>query len=119
MATASSPNASRPRADKSSASKGQDAIALLEADHAEVDGYFAQYEELTDPDEKKALADKICLALKVHAQIEEPVDLVGLVDGPYMHLQAVLVHPPDETRSHDFERTSADWHLGDLSRTDE
>ncbi|AYV48535.1 hemerythrin [Caulobacter flavus] len=49
----------------------QDAIALLEADHREVDGYFEQYETLTDDAEKKALADKICLALKVHTQIEE------------------------------------------------
>jgi hemerythrin superfamily protein len=49
----------------------QDAIGLLEADHREVDAYFDAYEELTDDAEKKALADKICLALKVHTQIEE------------------------------------------------
>lgn len=48
-----------------------DAIALLEADHREVDGYFEQFEAAQDPSEKKALADQICLALKVHAQIEE------------------------------------------------
>jgi hemerythrin superfamily protein len=48
-----------------------DAIALLEADHREVDGYFEQYETTEDPAQKKALADQICLALKVHAQIEE------------------------------------------------
>ena len=52
-------------------SRGQDAIGLLEADHREVEDYFETYETLTDDAEKKALADKICLALKVHAQIEE------------------------------------------------
>jgi len=50
---------------------GPDAISLLEADHREVEDYFETYESLADNAEKKALADKICLALKVHAQIEE------------------------------------------------
>ena len=52
-------------------SVGPDAISLLIADHREVDDYFDEYETLTDDAAKKALADKICLALKVHAQIEE------------------------------------------------
>jgi hemerythrin superfamily protein len=60
--------AAKPR---STTTAAQDAIGLLEADHREVDAYFEQYETLTDDSEKKALADKICLALKVHAQIEE------------------------------------------------
>ena len=47
------------------------AIALLEADHREVDGYFDAFEAAKDNAEKKAIADKICLALKVHTQIEE------------------------------------------------
>ncbi|PLR28685.1 hemerythrin [Caulobacter zeae] len=51
--------------------RGQDAIALLEADHRQVEDYFEAYEGLTDPAAKKSLADKICLALKVHTQIEE------------------------------------------------
>jgi hypothetical protein len=52
-------------------STGQDAIALLEADHREVDGWFHAYEDLEADADKKALAAKICLALKVHTQIEE------------------------------------------------
>ena len=51
----------------------QDAIALLEADHREVEGLFQAYEGLADDTEKKALAAQICLALRVHAQIEEEV----------------------------------------------
>lgn len=55
------------------AAKPADAIKLLKDDHKEVKGYFRQYESLEDEAEKQALADKICLALTVHAQIEEEI----------------------------------------------
>jgi hypothetical protein len=55
------------------AAKPADAIKLLKDDHKEVKGYFKQYESLEDEAEKQALADKICLALIVHAQIEEEI----------------------------------------------
>jgi hemerythrin superfamily protein len=55
------------------AAKPVDAIKLLQDDHKEVKGYFDQYEGLEDDAEKQALADKICLALTVHAQIEEEI----------------------------------------------
>lgn len=48
-----------------------DAIDLLTADHREVDGYFDAFEAATSDTQKKLLADKICLALKVHTQLEE------------------------------------------------
>jgi hemerythrin superfamily protein len=48
-----------------------DAIALLEADHREVDAYFEAFEQANSDTEKKRLADKICLALRIHTQIEE------------------------------------------------
>ena len=50
---------------------GPDAIAFLTADHREVDEYFEAFEAASDDVEKKTIADKICLALKVHTQIEE------------------------------------------------
>ncbi|MBV1688478.1 hemerythrin domain-containing protein [Novosphingobium sp. G106] len=53
------------------ASKPVDAIKLLKDDHKEVKTFFSLYEDLDDEAEKQALADKICLALTVHAQIEE------------------------------------------------
>lgn len=55
------------------AAKPADAIKLLKDDHKEVKTYFKQYEDLEDDTEKQALADKICLALTVHAQIEEEI----------------------------------------------
>jgi hemerythrin superfamily protein len=51
----------------------KDAIALLKADHREVEGWFDEYEDATSKSEKAALAGKICTALTVHAQIEEEI----------------------------------------------
>jgi len=55
------------------AAKPADAIKLLKDDHKQVKTWFKQYEDLEDDAEKQALADKICLALTVHAQIEEEI----------------------------------------------
>ena len=50
------------------------AFELLEQDHREVEEWFDQYDELKEDDNRKGkLAEKICLALKVHAQIEEEI----------------------------------------------
>jgi hemerythrin superfamily protein len=49
------------------------AIELLEQDHREVESIFEEYEKLKDDGQKTELAAKICLALKVHAQIEEEI----------------------------------------------
>ena len=53
----------------------RNAFDVLEEDHREVEEWFDQYDELKDSDEdrKADLAEKICLALKVHAQIEEEI----------------------------------------------
>ena len=74
MATTAKTKASRAAARKARAPSdtgSTDAISLLEADHREVDGLFDAFEAASEDAEKKALADKICLALKVHTQIEE------------------------------------------------
>jgi hemerythrin superfamily protein len=51
----------------------KDAIALLQADHREVEGWFSQFEKARGDARKAELAQKICLALKVHTQIEEEI----------------------------------------------
>jgi hemerythrin superfamily protein len=38
-----------------------------------VDELFGRYEDLTDDADKKAVATEICIALKVHTQIEEEI----------------------------------------------
>lgn len=55
------------------ASRPADAIKLLKDDHREVKTWFKEYEKLEDDSEKQALAQKICLALTVHTQIEEEI----------------------------------------------
>ncbi len=47
-------------------STGKDAIALLKADHRQVEQWFEQFEKARDDDRKQDLAAKICGALKVH-----------------------------------------------------
>ena len=52
----------------------RDEPQLLKQDHREVEEWFDEYNELKeDDDRKRALVEKICLALKVHAQIEEDI----------------------------------------------
>lgn len=73
MAAAPKKSSRTARKTERQASKPMDAVKLLKADHREVEGYFKQYEELEDDREKQALATKICLALTVHARIEEEI----------------------------------------------
>lgn len=50
-----------------------DAIALLKADHREVAALFAKFEAATGDAQKRDLANWICVALKVHARLEEEI----------------------------------------------
>lgn len=51
----------------------EDALALLETEHREVEGWFEDYKELEGDDEKLELAHKIFTALIVHTEIEESI----------------------------------------------
>lgn len=51
----------------------QDAIALLKADHREVEELFAKFEKSSGDGRKQALAHEICRQLTVHATIEEEI----------------------------------------------
>jgi hemerythrin superfamily protein len=55
------------------AAKPADALTLLKADHKQVSDWFAEYDRTDDDSRKQELADQICLALTVHAQIEEEI----------------------------------------------
>ena len=50
---------------------GLDAVALLEADHRAVEQLFAAFEKASSDAEKRDIANGICVALKVHARLEE------------------------------------------------
>lgn len=51
----------------------KDAIALLRADHTEVNSLFADYAKTRSASKKKSLVAQICAALIAHAQIEEEI----------------------------------------------
>lgn len=51
----------------------KDAIALLKADHEAVSDLFSEYEKTRSVSQKKALVAEICIALSVHAQVEEEI----------------------------------------------
>ena len=53
--------------------KRKDAVALLKEDHRAVEDLFAQFEKAGGEDRKQKLAERICLALSVHAKIEEEI----------------------------------------------
>lgn len=50
-----------------------DAIAMLKADHREVEDIFAKFEKASGKDRKQKLAEQVCLELKVHTIIEEEI----------------------------------------------
>lgn len=51
----------------------KDAIALLKADHLNVNSLFEDYEKTSSVKKKKAIVAEICTALTVHTQIEEEI----------------------------------------------
>ena len=57
--------------------KKNDAVDLLDADHIAVKKLFMEFRKLCEVDapakDKKAIADKICMELTVHAAIEEQI----------------------------------------------
>jgi hemerythrin superfamily protein len=60
-------------AKRATSARQQDAIALLKADHRQVEQWFEQFESSRSDAKKSDLAQKICQALTVHTQIEEEI----------------------------------------------
>lgn len=93
-----------------------DAIKLLEADHREVEGWFAQFEKARTDARRSELAAKICLALKVHMQIEEelfyPPSREALRDDDIVD-EAVVEHAAARTLIGEIEAMQPDDALYD------
>jgi len=53
--------------------KTPDAVALLKADHRNVEELFEKYEKASGAGRKQTLAEQICMELSVHAKIEEEI----------------------------------------------
>jgi hypothetical protein len=73
----------------------RDAIALLKADHRQVEEWFAAFESARSSDKKQTLASNICQALKVHATIEEEIfypAFLEATDEEDIHHEAAIEH---------------------------
>jgi hypothetical protein len=71
-----------------------DAIALLKADHRQVEEWFSQFESASKS-RKQQLADRICDALTVHTTIEEEIFYPSFLDATEdkdTHHEAVVEH---------------------------
>src|SRR5262245_36204424 len=91
-------NTQRRAAARTRAKSGKDdAIKLLKADHKEVSDLVEKYENgRLSENRKMAIAKQICLALSVHAQIEEeifyPAARDAMRDGEDMLDEAEVEH---------------------------
>ncbi|HUR20092.1 MAG TPA: hemerythrin domain-containing protein [Vicinamibacterales bacterium] len=77
------------------AMRSQDAIALLKADHREVEDMFEQFEKARDDGRKQELATNICNALKVHTAIEEEIFYPAFLEATEdmdLHHEAEIEH---------------------------
>ena len=70
--TGGTPDASRTTS-LGTGDKVLDATDLLQRDHRQVESWFHACESLSDEQQKAELIQKICMALKVHTQIEEEI----------------------------------------------
>ena len=80
---------------KKSRSTSKDAIALLKADHRQVETWFEQFEKAKADQRKLDLATRICDALTVHTTIEEEVFYPAFLEATEdkdLHHEAAIEH---------------------------
>jgi hemerythrin superfamily protein len=76
-------------------SGGKDAIAVLKADHRQVEGWFSHFKKSRNTGRKGELARKICGALRVHTTIEEEIfypAFLGATEDTEIHHEAEVEH---------------------------
>jgi hemerythrin superfamily protein len=72
-----------------------DAIALLKADHREVERMFSEFESARSQDRKSELAARICMALQTHTAIEEAIFYPAFLEATgdtEIHHEAEIEH---------------------------
>ena len=71
---------------KSSAgNEAEDAVSLLTADHRQVESLFDQYQPGSETSSRSELAHKVCIALTVHAMVEEEIFYPACRAGGVQH----------------------------------
>lgn len=77
-----------------------DVIALLEHDHREVEEMFAEFESATDPQTRRAIADRIIIELVKHSEAEEqavyPMMKMQMSDGKELVEHEISEHSEAE-----------------------
>jgi hemerythrin superfamily protein len=90
--------------------KTPDAIALLKADHREVEEWFSQFDKATSQSKKQQLASNICGALTVHTAIEEEIFYPAFIEATGdkdTHHEAVVEHAGAKTLIAEIQGMSA------------
>ena len=103
------PQANSRRVPKNGSAK--DAIALLKADHRQVEEWFGEFEKARDKKRKTQLAAQICKALKVHTQIEEEIFYPAFLEATEdedMHHEAEVEHTGAKRLIADIESRTSD-----------
>src|SRR6266704_1136664 len=103
--------AAKRRAGSRAAAVQQDAIALLKADHRQVEEWFEQFESTRSDDRKQRLATQICQALEVHTQIEEEIfypAFLAATDDEDVHHEAEIEHEGAKRLIADIEASEPD-----------
>jgi hemerythrin superfamily protein len=88
------------RSSSSSRPKPPDAVALLKADHRQVEQWFQQFENTNSANKKQQLASNICAALTVHTSIEEEIFYPAFLQATGdkdMHHEAIVEHAGAKT----------------------
>ena len=99
----------RKAAPRRAAPRAADAIALLKADHRQVEGWFSQFEKTRSDERKLELAQNICRALKVHTQIEEEIFYPAFLEATQeedLHHEAEVEHDGAKKLIEKIEATS-------------
>jgi hemerythrin superfamily protein len=94
-----------------SSGRSKDAIALLKADHRQVEEWFEQFEKARDDNRKQTLATKICNALKVHTTIEEEIFYPAFLEATEdteIHHEAEVEHDGAKKLIAEIESSSPD-----------
>jgi len=102
--------------DQASASGPVDALSVLAKDHKTVERLLGEYREAADELEKVTIAERLCLALTIHAQIEEELFYPALRNAVGAREQvdeAVVEHMSAKQLIADVETTSVDDPLFD------
>src|SRR5690606_31780247 len=91
--------------------RGQDAIALLKADHRQVEDWFEQFEKSRSDEKKQDLATKICRALNAHTVIEEEIFYPAFLEATGetdIHHEAEIEHDGAKKLIAEIEASSPD-----------